>query len=197
MSPLDFIRTHAGIFARCGSVVASYRSKNGRRCGPYYRLAYRADRRQRSLYLGTSEELAAQVRSLLAELQARRDYYRLVAQSERRRRENLLHLKRQWQQAALAHGYTPAAGNSAAGAPRASPGSVFPASASPSPPPLRPYRFYTSILRPIIAAPIICVGVPPSGGCVGVPPSGGYVGVPPSGGVCAIADSPHPQKPEA
>ena len=104
MSPLDFIRSHADTFARCGSVVASYRTKNGRRCGPYYRLAYRSGGRQRSLYLGASEELVAQVRSLLTELQARRDYYRMVAQSERRRRENLLRIKRQWQQAALAHG---------------------------------------------------------------------------------------------
>ncbi len=37
---LDFIRANVQLFQRCGSVVASYRTRNGRRFGPYYRLAY-------------------------------------------------------------------------------------------------------------------------------------------------------------
>ncbi len=177
MSPLDFIRSHADVFARCGSVVASYRSRNGRRCGPYYRLAYRAEGRQRSLYLGASEELAAQVRSLLTELQARRDYYRMVARSERRRRENLLHLKRQWQQAALARGLYARGWELRGWRPPSLPRLSLPRVSLTLPLPSVPYRFYTNILRPL-AAP---VGLPP-------------VGVPPSDTACPIPDtSPSPE----
>ena len=162
MSPLTFIRSHADTFARCGSVVASYRSKNGRRCGPYYRLAYRSDGRQLSLYLGASEQLAAQVRSLLAELQARRDYFRQVARSERQRREHLLRLKRQWQQAALAHGLYARGWELRGWRPPSLPRLNLPrASLSIPHVPSVPYRFYTSILRPM-AAPIVIEPPTPS-----------------------------------
>jgi hypothetical protein len=64
-----------------GTVVASWRSCGGQRLGPYYRLAYCEEGRRRSIYLGRSEELAAQVRALLAHFQAaeiqRRDWRRL------------------------------------------------------------------------------------------------------------------------
>ena len=56
-------------FARQGSVVASWRVYAGRKLGPYFRLAYREGRRQRSIYLGRCAELARRVRELLAELQ--------------------------------------------------------------------------------------------------------------------------------
>ncbi|MHB1038535.1 MAG: hypothetical protein ACYC35_29725 [Pirellulales bacterium] len=80
--PFDTIRTHIltrrALFARQGSVVATWRTRCGRRCGPYYRLAYREAGRQKSLYLGPSAPLADQVRGLLAELQQPLRYGRLL-----------------------------------------------------------------------------------------------------------------------
>ncbi len=56
-------------FARQGAVVASWRYYQGRKLGPYYRLAYREEGRQRFIYLGRAEGLAQAVRDLLAALQ--------------------------------------------------------------------------------------------------------------------------------
>ncbi|MHB1036984.1 MAG: hypothetical protein ACYC35_13905 [Pirellulales bacterium] len=80
--PFDAVRTHIldrrAIFARQGSVVATWRMRAGRRCGPYYRLAYREAGRQQSLHLGASAPLAEQVRALLAELHQPLRYGRLL-----------------------------------------------------------------------------------------------------------------------
>ncbi len=57
------------LFARQGTVVATWRMHKGNRLGPYYRLAYREDGRQKSIYLGASAWVARQVRWLLARLQ--------------------------------------------------------------------------------------------------------------------------------
>ncbi|MBN2578082.1 MAG: hypothetical protein JXB10_03745, partial [Pirellulales bacterium] len=70
MSPiLQKILANRSLFSRQGAVVASWRYKNGVKIGPYYRLAYRHDGRQCSLYLGRSEELVQEVQQLLAQLQ--------------------------------------------------------------------------------------------------------------------------------
>ena len=103
-STLDFIRQNASLFDRVGSVVATYRSRDGRRFGPYYRLIYRQNQRQRSLYLGPSEQLAGQVRELLAELQQRRNHLRLCRRAERLRMATLLQIKREFQQVARLYG---------------------------------------------------------------------------------------------
>jgi hypothetical protein len=63
------VARRARIFFRQGAVVASWRQWAGRRLGPYYRLAYREQGRQRSIYLGKSESLAEKVRQLLAAVQ--------------------------------------------------------------------------------------------------------------------------------
>jgi muconolactone delta-isomerase len=63
------IRQREAIMARQGTVVATWRTRHGRKVGPYYRLAWREDGRQKSLYLGGSTELAQAVRQILAELQ--------------------------------------------------------------------------------------------------------------------------------
>jgi hypothetical protein len=65
----EAIRQREAIMARQGTVVASWRTRQGRKVGPYYRLAWREDGRQKSLYLGPSEELAQAVRQMLADLQ--------------------------------------------------------------------------------------------------------------------------------
>jgi len=57
------------VLARAGSVVATWRTYRGRRLGPYYRLSYREDGRQRSIYLGRSSQLAEHVRGLLTDCQ--------------------------------------------------------------------------------------------------------------------------------
>lgn len=57
------------LFARQGAVIAAWRTRAGRRVGPYYALRYRDAGRQQSLYLGASPELADRVRRLLDEAQ--------------------------------------------------------------------------------------------------------------------------------
>ena len=66
---LAFVRGHAEVFARQGTLVAGWREYRGRRLGPYYRLAYREAGRQRSLYVGRSQGLIGLVRRLLERLQ--------------------------------------------------------------------------------------------------------------------------------
>ena len=63
------IRQREAIMARQGTVVATWRTRQGRKVGPYYRLAWRDRGRQKSLYLGGSAELAQAVRQMLADLQ--------------------------------------------------------------------------------------------------------------------------------
>jgi len=64
-----YLLAHKTLFAAGGTVVAGWRRYRGRRLGPYFRVAFFEDGRQRSLYLGASPELADQVRTLLDELQ--------------------------------------------------------------------------------------------------------------------------------
>ncbi|MEN6452413.1 MAG: hypothetical protein ABFC96_18145 [Thermoguttaceae bacterium] len=56
-------------FARQGSVVAAWRCRDGKRFGPYYRLAYRDDGRQASVYLGRAGLIVERVRQMLHTLQ--------------------------------------------------------------------------------------------------------------------------------
>jgi hypothetical protein len=67
-----FILANRPLFYTHGSVVSEWRSRNGLRFGPYYRLKYREGNIQRSIYLGTSNELAQKVCGLLARLQFNR-----------------------------------------------------------------------------------------------------------------------------
>ena len=57
-------------FARQGAVVPTWRTYQGKRLGPYYRLAYREGNQQRSIYLGRQSPLVDQVRRLLGLCQA-------------------------------------------------------------------------------------------------------------------------------
>ncbi|MGD0655768.1 MAG: hypothetical protein ABSA16_15630 [Thermoguttaceae bacterium] len=67
-----FILANRTLFYTHGSVVTEWRSRNGLRFGPYYRLKYREGNIQRSIYLGPSNELAQKVCGLLARLQFHR-----------------------------------------------------------------------------------------------------------------------------
>ena len=73
-----------GLFARQGSVAATWRRRGARVYGPYYSLIYREEGRQRSLYLGRAGALVEEVRRQLATLQA-----------QRRARRQAEHLRRQ------------------------------------------------------------------------------------------------------
>ena len=66
---LGLIASRPEIFARRGSVVASWRTYRGRRLGPYFRLTYREAGRQCSVYLGRAGRVVETVRERLAELQ--------------------------------------------------------------------------------------------------------------------------------
>ena len=57
------------LLAKQGAIVASWRTHQGRRLGPYYRLAYREAGRQRSIYLGCAFDLVRRVQAKLADFQ--------------------------------------------------------------------------------------------------------------------------------
>ncbi len=104
LAPEHFIHANLQIFTRRGSVVASYRTKNGRRFGPYYRLAYVDNGRQRSRYLGRASRLVQRIRNLLARLQKPRNDRREESRADLGRKANLLRAKRHWQQTLHAYG---------------------------------------------------------------------------------------------
>ena len=66
---LRLIAARPDIFASQGHVAATYRRCNGKTHGPYYRLGYRHDGRQRSIYLGRPGRLVDRVHHTLATLQ--------------------------------------------------------------------------------------------------------------------------------
>jgi hypothetical protein len=83
------VLAHPALFANQGFVAATWRTYRGRRLGPYFRVSYRESGRQRSIYLGRSEELADRVRRLLADVQRRRRKRRLFAKLEAEVRASL------------------------------------------------------------------------------------------------------------
>jgi hypothetical protein len=82
------------LFAKQGHVAAGYRTRNGRKLGPYYRLSYREDGRQHSIYLGRPGELVDRVRHRLGELQRHRVEFRALHAMERQVRASLRVAKR-------------------------------------------------------------------------------------------------------
>jgi hypothetical protein len=77
-SPLKTISDLKSLIARQGVIVASWKTYRGRKLGPYYRLAYRANGRQRSIYLGKSPNLLPLVRRLLKNIQYTNKFRRTV-----------------------------------------------------------------------------------------------------------------------
>ena len=84
---LQLIDAQPEFFARQGSVTASFRSDGrGGQWGPYYRLTYRVDGRQQSIYLGREGPVVAAVRQRLTFLQGPRrqeTWYRRVEKATR------------------------------------------------------------------------------------------------------------------
>ena len=62
------IRSQPKLFCRQGAVVAKWAVSPGRRVGPYYRLRFRLDGHDRSIYLGPEGPLVEEVRARLARL---------------------------------------------------------------------------------------------------------------------------------
>ncbi len=78
-----------------------------RKLGPYFRLAYRADGRQQSIYIGACTKLVARVRALLADLQAVIRRHRAYRITRRELRTALRRRKAECDAVLRAHGLTP------------------------------------------------------------------------------------------
>ena len=91
---LQLIRTKPELFAAQGYVAASYRYRNGKKYGPYYRLGYRIGGRQHSIYLSRAGGLVEQVRRELEAIQMPLAERRMFRTLERRVRSSLRFHKR-------------------------------------------------------------------------------------------------------
>ena len=90
------IEVRPEIFAQQGVVVKCWREYKGRRLGPYYKLAFRDARRQRSVYLGRSVKLADCVGKLLKETQRSVKQARAYKSLRLQARFGLREQKSQW-----------------------------------------------------------------------------------------------------
>jgi len=86
---LQLLAARPDTFARHAHIAASWRQRNGKKFGPYYRLAYRDGDRQQSIYLGCAGELVEEVRRRLAVLKRPRTQYQAVQQLQRKIRASL------------------------------------------------------------------------------------------------------------
>jgi hypothetical protein len=77
------------LFIRQGHVAASWRHRNGKTFGPYYRLSYRESGHQHSIYLGRMGELVERVRRQLDLLQRSLLEQRAIRRLERQIRASL------------------------------------------------------------------------------------------------------------
>jgi hypothetical protein len=77
------ISARPDIFARQGYVAATYRRRNQKTFGPYYRLGYREHGRQRSVYLGREGGLVERVRRMLRALQRPRVERRAIGRLQK------------------------------------------------------------------------------------------------------------------
>jgi hypothetical protein len=86
---LRWIAARPDIFARRGHIAASYRSRNGKRFGPYYRLAFRDGDRQCSIYLGVDGPVVEQTRRSLDAVQRPHLERRAISRLQRQIRNAL------------------------------------------------------------------------------------------------------------
>ena len=93
------------LFRRQGAVVATWRKRDGRTLGPYYRLMYRQRGRRHSIYLGRSAALAREVRTLLDSLQRTAREDREWERLRRAVKEALRARKAEWGQELAKHGF--------------------------------------------------------------------------------------------
>ena len=86
---LQYVEEHREQFIRRGCVVATYRKVGDRTNGPYFRLAFRIEGRQHSIYIGRDPQAAEAVRSALNQLHALRRRQLLFDKWERDARRTL------------------------------------------------------------------------------------------------------------
>lgn len=83
------LTSRAEFFAQHGTIDATWRRRNGKTFGPYYRLRYREGGSSRSVYLGPAGPLVAHVRDILHTLQAPLRQHRAMLQLQRQVRDAL------------------------------------------------------------------------------------------------------------
>jgi hypothetical protein len=66
------------LIARDGNIAETWRTHRGKRTGPYYRVAFRENGRQRAFYIGGDAQLAKMVMELIGELKHPREEKRLI-----------------------------------------------------------------------------------------------------------------------
>jgi len=93
------------LFRHQGIVTTMWRSRNGRRFGPYYRLLYRKEGRLRIIYLGRSAEFAEEVRSWLAAFQGPLREHREWQGVRRAMKAALRKQKAAWAEALTKYGF--------------------------------------------------------------------------------------------
>ena len=102
---IQLLSNHHERFTHQGSITATWRTYRDRQLGPYYRLVWRDDGRQRTLYLGRQGPLVDEVRRLLGIIQAPVRFQRAVRHRRARfRREVLRPLKRYLDETFLIYG---------------------------------------------------------------------------------------------
>ncbi len=90
--------------ARQGAIVPSWRYRAGRKLGPYYRLAYRDQGRQKSIYLGASQALVQKIRALLDEIHRPRERRKEWLRMRPILWASIRQQKAQWNQVVRAYG---------------------------------------------------------------------------------------------
>jgi hypothetical protein len=93
-----WIDVSSDILATNGSVVETWRTRAGRRCGPYFQLAYRQEGRQRRHYLGADRVLVDEVRTVLNALQSGTRMRRTLRQHRKVVSRRLAASRRAWNQ---------------------------------------------------------------------------------------------------
>lgn len=79
---ISFLERYEHCLREQGSVVATWRERNGRKTGPYHRLTCRdASGTQRSVYLGSDSNLVGVVQEMLSMLKQRRRESRALARA--------------------------------------------------------------------------------------------------------------------
>lgn len=93
---IALITARPDLFARQGSVNPTWRQRNGKTFGPYFRLSYRDDGRQCAIYLGRDGPLVEHVRHLLQRtqnpLRQKRIFDRIDRETRSALRDNNLRL---------------------------------------------------------------------------------------------------------
>ena len=89
---------HCDAFARQGTVVKIWRTRHGRRSGPYYRLQWREGGRLRTHYLGSDKHLADVATRMLDVLRQRHQRRQFFARQQAIVRRMIREHKAQWRQ---------------------------------------------------------------------------------------------------